>query len=244
MFAKHLPPSAALPIVLALDPQAESACDPERVALAAADASSVDALYGTHWPEQLAELRERLRPGGRLILTLVDDLAEGEARLAALQAAGYIHCLVEALPDGGWLCRGERAPFDTGLARLTTVAAGPAPANDTALVLLIRQTPNKPTWRLDPGERRVWEAASLIDPATGRPALAAFTSLVKAVAFMQPAVLAGFLEGINKTGRFATAQVEAWGLPVIVNPAFEDWRNAAPGPRIQVDPAQALAAEE
>lgn len=244
MFAKHLPPSAALPVVLALDPQAAAACDLERVALAAADASSIDAVCATHWPEQLVVLRERLRPGGRLILMLVDDLAEGEARLAALQAAGYIHCLVEALPDGGWLCRGERAPLDAGLARLTAVAAGGAPVNVTALVLLIRQSPNKPTWRLEPGERRVWEAASLIDPATGRPALAAFTSLVKAVAFMQPAVLAGFLEGINKTGRFATAQVEAWGLPVIVNPAFEDWRNAAPGPRVQVDPAQALAAEE
>ncbi|HRE28341.1 MAG TPA: hypothetical protein PK954_16990, partial [Anaerolineales bacterium] len=127
MFAKHLPPSAALPVVLALDPQAAAACDPERVALAAADAFSVDAVCATHWPKQLVELRERLRPGGRLIVTLADlaeDPAEGAARLAALQASGFIHCLVEALPDGRWLCRGERAPLDTGLARLTAVAAG------------------------------------------------------------------------------------------------------------------------
>lgn len=247
MFARHLPPSAALPVVLALDPAAELACHGEPVTLAAADAGDVDAIVATRWPDALSTLRGRLRPGGRLIIELPatsSDPAEGAAHLAALQDAGFIHCLVEALPDGGWLCRGERAPEVDGSERLRRIADGRPADAAQALVLLICQTPNKPTWRLDPGERRLWEAASVIDPTTGSAALLSFTSLVKAVAFMQPAVLAGFLIGINKTGRFPADAIRAWGLPVLVNPVFEDWRNATAGPRIVVDPASALASDE
>jgi hypothetical protein len=247
VFAKHLPPSAALPVVLALDPQAEQACDPERVVLAAADAVDVDAIVAGAWPESLATLRDRLRPGGRLILLLpgaTSDPAEGVAWLDALQAGGFIHCLIESLPEGGWLCRGERPPQAPVAGRLSALAAGGDASRAQALTLLVRQTPNKPTWRLDPGERRIWEAATVIDPATGAPTLLTFTSLVKAVAFMQPAVLAGFLIGINKTGRFSAESVGAFDVPVIVNPAFEDWRNASPGPLLAVEPALALASEE
>jgi hypothetical protein len=263
VFTPHLPPSAALPVVLALDSQAEAALaqhveggfdpaagqfhDGGRVVLAAGDARKVDAILGYHWPEDLAALRDRLRPGGRLILILLgtpSDPDDGAQRLEILRAQGYIHCLIEALPDGGWLCRGERPPQQGGGLRLSSLAAGAEGSAARSLVLLIRQSPNKPTWRLEPGERRLWEAARLIDPASGQPALLAFTSLVKAVAFMQPAVLAGMLIGINKTGRYTAEQVAAWNLPVIVNPAFEDWRNASTGEPVIVDPGQAQASEE
>ena len=127
---------------------------------------------------------------------------------------------------------------------MRSLAASAEGSSARSLVLWIRQSPNKPTWRLETGERRVWEAARLIAPASGQPAVLAFTSLVKAVAFMQPAVLAGMLTGINKTGRYAAEQVAAWNLPVIVNPAFEDWRNASAGEPVIVDPAQAQASEE
>lgn len=247
MFAKHLPPSAALPVVLALDSQAEQACDPERVTLAAADAGDVDAILAYHWPEPLPALHDRLRPGGRLILILSDtttDLAEGVTRLDALQAGGFIHCLIESQPEGGWLCRGERPPAEQVATRLLTLAAGGALVDASPRVVLIRQTPNKPVWRLQPDERLVWEAATVIDPVTGAPALLVFSSLIKAVAFMQPAVLTGFLVDINKTARFAADRIAAWELPVILNPTFEAWRGARLGPPLALDPALALASEE
>lgn len=258
MFAPHLPPSAALPIVLALDPQAEAALasyveggfgggEPGQAVAAPADARDVDAILTFRWPEDLAASRDRLRPGGRLIVLLSNapsELEDGERRLVELNQHGYIHCLIESLPDGGWLCRGERPPIHSGGKRLSGLISSVEMGSARALVVLVKQTPNKPTWRLEPGERRVWEAARLVDPSTGQPALLAFTSLVKAVAFMQPAVLAGLLTGINKTGRYALEQVEAWGLPVIVNPAFEDWRNASVAESVRIDPAHSLASEE
>lgn len=54
----------------------------------------------------------------------------------------------------------------------------------------------------------------------------AFTSLVKAVAFMQPAVLAGLIHDVNQMGKFRRETVEAWGRPVLVNPALDDLRGA------------------
>ena len=258
MFAPHLPPSAALPIVLALDPQAEAALasyveggsgggEPGQAVAAPADARDVDALLACRWPEDLAASRDRLRPGGRLIILLSNTTSEiehGERRLAELHQHGYIHCLIETLPAGGWLCRGERPPLHSGAQRLAGLASSIEAGSARALVVLVKQTPNKPAWRLEPGERRVWEAARLVDPSTGEPALLTFTSLVKAVAFMQPAVLAGLLTGINKTGRYALEQVEAWGLPLVVNPAFEDWRSASLAEPVLIDPAQSLASEE
>lgn len=258
MFAPHLPPSAALPIVLALDSTAEAALasyveggfgsgEPGQAVAAAPDAHDVDAILASHWPEDLAASRDRLRPGGRLIVLLsnvTSDLDHGERRLVELNQHGYIHCLIESLPDGGWLCRGERPPIYSGNQRLSGLISPADTGSARALVVLVKQSPNKPTWRLEPGERRVWEAARLLDPSTGQPALLAFTSLVKAVAFMQPAILAGLLTGINKTGRYALDQVEAWGLPVVINPAFEDWRNASAAEPVKVDPAQSLASEE
>ncbi len=258
MFAPHLPPSAALPIVLALDPQAEAALasyveggsglgEPGQAVSAPAEARNVDAILACRWPEDLAASRDRLRPGGRLIVLLsntTSELDHGERRLAELNHHGYIHCLIESLPDGGWLCRGERPPIHSGGQRLGGLTSSIEAGSARALVVLVKQSPNKPTWRLEPGERRVWEAARLIDPATGQPALLAFTSLVKAVAFMQLAVLAGLLTGINKTGRYTLEQIESWGLPVVVNPAFEDWRNASVAEPVRIDPAQSLASEE
>src|SRR5579859_7298634 len=176
LFPKHLPPSAGLPRVLALDAQtaAELAGLAEMTVALGLDewpAGPFDAIAGPAAPEQLAALSQRLRPGGRLILT---HEAAPETLLAALTAAGLIHCLVE--PQGPLsLYRGERPPEGSSLERTRTLAAnrpaGAAPAlpitSPEALTgpyvfLLIRQTPNKPAWKLAPGEPVTWQAATAL----------------------------------------------------------------------------------
>ncbi|MGH2523683.1 MAG: hypothetical protein ACRDH2_14360, partial [Anaerolineales bacterium] len=85
---------------------------------------------------------------------------------------------------------------------------------------------------------------TLIDPATHQPALLAFSSLVKAVAFMQAAILAKFIGGVNKVGKFRAEAARAWPLPLALNPSFEAVRFAPLGPPLQVDPQAAIIGEE
>ncbi|MDW8324995.1 MAG: hypothetical protein RMK99_00390 [Anaerolineales bacterium] len=248
LFAKHLPPSAGLPRVLALDERAAAELPPEITpARAAPDGEQFDAIVGYAAPHALEQWLPRLRPGGRLILA--GDAAP-EAALAALTGAGYIHCLVEE-HAGLTLFRGERPPHGSSVERIQFTAGSPLPLGEGLgvrefpfIFLLITQTPNKPAWKLAPDEKLEWCAATVLDPANGRPALLAFTSLVKAVAFMQPAVLAGFLSGINKIGKFRAEAAQTWPLPLIVNPNFDDWRAATLGPPLAVDPQAAITGEE
>lgn len=247
-FAKHLPPSAGRPRVLVLD-EAAAGLLPEVEVERDPAGGPFDAVVGYAAPEALGRWLTHLRPGGRLILIDPRPIQAEPAYGAALQAAGYIHCLAESLSDGGLLYRGERPPEGAPLERLRTLSgAGPrellAGARRPFVFLLIRQTPNKPAWRLEPGEHVAWGAASVLDPARGAPALLAFSSLVKAVAFMQPAVLAGFLAGVNKVGKFPSAAAAGWPWPLLLNPAFDDWRGASLGPWLEVDPAAALSGDE
>jgi len=256
VFAKHLPPSAERPRVLALDGAAAAELAGQSLVTAARDLldyppGAFDAIAGPAAPEQIATLCQALRPGGRLILT---DRADPETLLAALTAAGLIHCLVE--PHGPLvLYRGERPPEGSSLERTRTLAAnrpaGAAPAlpitSPEALTgpyvfLLIRQTPNKPAWKLAPGEPVTWQAATVL--AAGEPVLLAFSSLVKAVACLQGAVLAGQLGGINKVGKFPKSAARAWALPLTLNPTFEAIRHLEPGPPIEVDPLTAITGDE
>ena len=64
------------------------------------------------------------------------------------------------------------------------------------------------------------------DTIAGEPVLLGFSSLVKAVAFMKPAVLAGVIPQIGKMPRYRGETVAEWGLPVLLNPAFEMLREA------------------
>lgn len=162
-----------------------------------------------------------LRPGGRLIW--VDRQGEPDAALVRrLEAAGYTRILVEELSeDGGVLLRGEKphVTADT-LARIASVAARDAADGFKGryLHLLIRQTPNKPVWALQPGETVVWQAAALAGDA-GAAELLAFSSLPNAVAFMQPVVLAGAIQDVNKVARFSRAAAQNWR--VLVNPTHD-----------------------
>ncbi len=250
MFAKHLPPSAGLPRVLALD--AATAAELEgaglaEITLAEAPArlpgGPFDAIAGRASPEQVPDLLRRLRPGGRLILAA--ESAAPEALLRALTAAGCIHCLVEPAAGPLILYRGERPPGRRSPERLQALAAAPGPASEPRFVyLLIRQQPNKPAWKLTPGQGLSWQAVTVLEPATGQPQLLAFTSLVRAVAFMQRAVLAGAFGGVNKVGKFAGTAAAQWRVPLLVNPDFDRVRGAPAGPPLSVDPQAAITGEE
>jgi hypothetical protein len=249
VFAKHLPPSAGLPRVLTLDETAaaELAAVAEVVPgdLAALPAGPFDAVAGAPMhlgqaagPSHLAALLERLRPGGRLILT-----ASGapEALLATLTEAGLIHCLVEA---HGPLClyRGERPPAGGSLARQQALAG--VELKTPHVFLLVQQTPNKPAWKLAPDEPLTWQAATVLDPATGAPTLVAFSALVKAVAYMQQTILTGAGPRVNKVAKFPASAAAAWPLPYVLNPDFEALRDVPAGPPLSVDPQRAITGEE
>ena len=208
-------------------------------------------------PAELAALGRQMRPGGRLILTHPGPL---EDLLAALAATGFIHCLAE--PRGAVnLYRGERPPQGSSLERLQRLSLAPdaAPANRSALelpitdgrslnvrylFLLITQTPNKAAWKLAPGERLEWHALTALDSSTGAPVLLAFSSLVKAVAFMQSAILARAIAGVNKVGKFPASAAQAWARPLAINPAFEAVRNLGLGAPFEVDPGAAVTGDE
>jgi hypothetical protein len=260
VFAKHLPPSAGVPRVLALDaPAAAELAAQAQITLAHnpddLPAGLFDAIAGPAAPEQLAALSNRLRPGGRLILTHV---AEPEALLAALTKVGLIHCLVE--PHGpSSLYRGERPPEGSPTERLQTLAtansSGSAPnyhlpitnyldLKTPFIFLLVIQTPNKPAWKLSPGERVEWRAATLLTAADAPPVLLGFSSLVKAVAYMQGAVMAQRLAGVNKVGKFPASAAQGWPLPLALNPEFERVRDLQAGPLCEVDPQIAVTGDE
>jgi hypothetical protein len=244
-FARHLPPSAGLPRVLALDPAAALALPPGVQVLSADPAGlpsgSLDAIVGCTGPAGCARWLDLLRPGGRLILACAEN---SQTLIDALAGAGYIHCLVE--PDGDLtLYRGERPPAGTPLERISTLSAQqPRPERlPPFLYLLISQTPNKPAWKIEPGETLHWRAATALGPHEARPVLLAFGSLVKAVAFMQPAVLARALAGVNKIGKFPARLVQSWGMPFTFNPTFDELRAAVLQAAVEVDPQAALADE-
>jgi hypothetical protein len=89
-----------------------------------------------------------------------------------------------------------------------------------------------------------WQAATVV-PAPGEgPRLLAFSALVKAVAYMQPAVLVGALVGVNKVAKFPAAAAAGWPLPLLLNPSFEALRGTPAGPPLTVEPARAITGEE
>jgi hypothetical protein len=249
-FAKHLPPSLDVPRVLVLD-SASAANLPTDLNLTFPQGDDTpsgpfDAILGTNPKPSLLELYQLLRPGGRLILASLDK--DPQSQLNNLNESGFIHCLVET-EEGVTLYRGERPPLGTPIER-TEALVSTVPSLQSELknlkyvFLLVAQTPNKPAWRLAEGEKITWQAATLLGEQNETPILLAFTSLVRAVKFMQPAVLAQKFKGINKVGKFPSAIAQTWQLPLRLNPEFDDLRDATPGPRWEVDPQIAITGEE
>jgi SAM-dependent methyltransferase len=223
------------------------------------DASvQVVSVLPAHWPTQQVDavlgcdvylseaLLQRalaaLRPGGRLIIANPHqpfDTAWGPRH----SQLGYVRLLLEPLDTGsGMLLRGERPheQADT-LARIQVAAA----ADEDALTmtayrgrfvhLLVQQLPNKPPWQLTPQDQIVWQALCSDDR------LLAFSSLPKAVAFMQSAVLANRLRDVNKVAKFRREVAAEW--PLLLNPTWEALSSAAFTQR-EVDPMLAEAPDE
>lgn len=192
-----------------------------------ADSADAIALFD-RLPETfiLNHALKALRPGGRLIVIL-PQAAPSNAFVRLLEAHGYIRILVEpALEGQGALIRGEK-PHTTADTHERVDVAASRDANMLTLetyrgryiYLLVVQTPNKPVWRLEPDESVSWQAAVLQqdDGLT----LLAFTSLPKAVSFMQVAVMQGLLSGINKMGKFTRQVASTWPYRLWLNPTPE-----------------------
>jgi hypothetical protein len=259
--AKHLPPSAstmqlvdiggrcsALLADLREDLEIQSVIPP---ALAQLPSSSMDAA--TAFDMRLSDnvlscALEILRPGGRFIAVLTSESAD-ESWLRLLQGHGFTRILVEAAVDGvGLLIRGEKAhqTADT-LQRIRSVAMADDDLLDLSayrgryLQLLIRQSPNKPVWKLRADETIRWRALAL--RRESNLILLAFSSLPKAVGFLQQAVLDGAVHDINKVGKFDTAAARKWSWDLLLNPTPEVLRDGQ-HTWLEIDPETAVAPDE
>lgn len=258
--ARHLPPSGAVLRLLDIGGQAGSLLAEQRGDLhiitldEAADwplpPDSVDAVAGYDSPAQPDMLKKALtvlRPGGRLIIVRPSGQPEA-ALVTLLEQAGYTRILVEpALDSGGLLLRGEKPHTEQRTVDRISQVADSDITGDWAgyrgryVHLLVRQSPNKPVWALRPDEQIEWRAAAL--EQGGQHVLLAFSSLPKAVAFMQPAVMAGLVKDVNKVAKFSKETAQSWPQAVLFNPTaemVEGW----PVVLLPVDPSTAEAPDE
>lgn len=259
--AKHLPPSAstlrlvdvggaAQEVLASMRADLEIIPIDQDVPVWPVEAESIDGIVayeGDLQAEFLAQAHRALRPGGRLVIVQARGVVDGVS-VSTLENSGYTRILVETavecpLPTGV-LMRGEK-PHTTAdtLARVQVAAAQDDDSLDWAqyrgkyVHLLIIQTPNKPAWALKPDEPIQWQAI------TANGALLAFSSLPKAVGFMQPAVLAGWVSGVNKVAKFSKTTAAAWSLPIMLNPDLDSLRGAAVG-TAAMDPTTAETPDE
>lgn len=245
--AKHLPPSASTQRVLDVNGAAGAVLaalradldihavtgDVREWTLAQVPVAQFDAVvaYGYVLNDAfLAGALAALRPGGRLVIVQPD----GEVSPTwgqRLEQGGYVRILVETAAEcplpTGVLMRGEKAhTTDDTLERVQLVAGHDDDGLQWATYkghyvhLLIVQSPNKPAWRLAEGEAIRWQAAAVETPDGA--ALLAFSSLPKAVAFMQPAVMAGRVQDVNKVAKFSRATAMAWPHPALLNPTLDE----------------------
>lgn len=266
--AKHLPPSASRLRLLDFDGQAgailsELRADVEVQPVEGAvdrwmpdvvdTVDSVVAFGALPDADVLVSALRAMRPGGRLIVVDPDREPE-EAFVKTLEAAGFTRILVETAAEcplpTGVLLRGEK-PHTTPdtLERVQQVAAQDGDLLDLAAYngryvhLLVQETPNKPVWARAADEVVQWHAAAM-QRSDGSPlTLLAFSSLPKAVAFMQPAVLNGRVNGINKVAKFSVETAGTWTLPMLLNPTADALDGAALT-LVEIDPATAETPEE
>jgi hypothetical protein len=260
---KHLPPSASELRLLDVGGVVGGRLSQLRADLRLIAAS----LYIPHWTyprnsvdavvaydvllsaEFLAAVLYVMRPGGRLIVVNPMNTVTADAA-KTLENAGYVRILVEPAlyPPSGVLLRGEKAhPTQDTLERVESVAARDRDALDLATYrgryvhLLIQQTPNKPAWKRTPQEVIAWHAAAIERDA--QTFLLAFSSLPKAVSFMQAAVLRDFIRDVNKVVKFNKDTAALWTQPILLNPTLESVQ-AYSVTQMTIDPQTAEAPDE
>jgi hypothetical protein len=208
-------------------------------------------------------LRERtmpiLRPGGRLIkLMTINHLSDGQL----LIKAGFARVLSEKILDGYCvLIRGEK-PYtqSSTIERIAQTSARDESADGGQIIspemlesaskgkfvfLLVRQIPDKPVWALQPDEPIRWRAA-MVNAQDQQSVLLVFTSLNKAVEFMQSAVTSNTIQGINKVAKYPKTTVRDYAIDLLLNPSFDLVRERYPytGIMLDVDPQRAVTGEE
>ncbi len=183
-----------------------------------------------------------LRPGGRLIV--VNPRGEATPKLVKLlEDAGFIHIFVEAAIDQprptGVLLRGEK-PRPKAADRVipeASPAAMPAERRQERFVhLLICQT----VVSAENSNALVWQAAAVV--GDDETVMLAFSSLAKAIQFMQPAVVTGRIQDVNKVAKFNWSVAKSWPHPFMLNPT-DDILESYPAVFVPVDPATAETLE-
>jgi hypothetical protein len=258
--ARHLPPSGAVlrlvdvggrasALLCELRPDITVIATPEAVQAWSVDADSADAVVALGESLHVALLTSALaalRPGGRLIIFNPKD-RPGKTQVKTLEKAGFTRILVEAgltvpVPSGA-LLRGEKPHTEVRtvdrVKQVTAQEANPRAAR--FVYLLIEQQPFKPAWRMKPDEPRQWKAAGV--KGDGETVVLAFSSLPRAVEFMQPVVMAGHIQSVNKIGKFAWELTKKWPFPIMLNPSDELFDTQTLAWTI-IDPDEAEAPDE
>lgn len=197
-------------------------------------------------PDLLNACLEILRPGGRLIAVQPEGQVEASHGLL-LEQQGYIRLLIEpAVDTQGVLLRGERAHTTADTLERVQVAAGQDADTLTLdtfkgrfVYLPIRQSPNKPPWKITRDDVVIWEAVTVGDDNT----LLAFTSLPKAVGFLQQAIVQGMMLGITKVAKFRRDVPLLSAYSVLLNPTL-DRVQAQPQGFMKIDPQLAEVSDE
>lgn len=236
--AKHLPPSGsvlrlvdvlgrAAPVLSRLRPDIEVIYTPQKNAGWRIAANTADAVvaYNQHPSADLLKSALRvLRPGGRFVV-MNAELAPSQEYVTSLETANFTRILVESGIEEpspyGALIRGEKPHTEPRtIERIKQVTAQEAQPRPSRYVhLLIHQTPHKPAWRMTPDDKIVWQAVAVA--GDNETVLLTFSSLPKAVEFMQFAVMAGYLTNVNKIAKFKWDVVKLWSQPTILNPSDE-----------------------
>lgn len=263
VMAKHLPPSASTLRLLDLDGRSGSMLSqwradleihhipPRRLGQSGIPPKPCDAVvaYDIELSAPLLHsVLDLLRPGGRLIALHSRGIVS-DCHPQFLRDNGYVRILVEpALDKLGVLLRGEKPHVTADTAkRIRSVAQADMDSLDLDhykgryLHLLIQQRPNKPAWKLTKSETISWRAAAI--KRGSQTVMLAFSSLPKAVGFMQPAVLARLVQDINKVGKFSRATATDWTWEVILNPTLDSIRDNAIA-YVDLDPSTAEAPDE
>ncbi len=261
--AKHLPPSASDLQLVDIDGHAGDILLERRADLSVQVISndnltestlsddSIDSVVAYNidlTTPLLNRILNMMRAGGRFIVVLSKGDVSSEY-VDLLENHGYVRILVEsAVDDLGVLIRGEKAhTTDDTLARIQQVATSDADMLDLSTFkgryvhLLVRQTPNKPVWKLQPDEKIQWQAVTV--QRNGQSIILGFSSLPKAVGFMQPAVVEGVIQDINKVGKFSKQTASDWTWDVLLNPTIDAIRDDEIV-LIEIDPDTAEAPDE